>query len=237
MTQPQTEAGERFWFDLATGMTLTEDHCIAAILAIEAQAAEPWQAKVAALREALQHIEEDGCDMAGESTCLDLESPAPCPSCYASAFLSDHSDLTAAANAWVTEHGAAKDAQIAALTQERDDVHRAANGLSEDLTAAGVWWATVIRDHEGCHLRPIVAYDEEDDETGYAMRCDDHAGEILEWPDDLTAAANVYTEQVRRDERDRLRAQAEGLTGFRYGSSLATPEIAKDDVLAIFEED
>ena len=56
-------------------------------------------AAIAALVEALRRIEEDGCDNPGESTCLDLESPAPCPSCYASAFLSDFSDLSAAAAA------------------------------------------------------------------------------------------------------------------------------------------
>ncbi len=50
---------------------------------------EQAASRKAALIEALRHVEEDGCDDPGENTCLDLESPAPCPSCYASALLSD----------------------------------------------------------------------------------------------------------------------------------------------------
>lgn len=65
--------------------TPIEAEAVASLTAQLEQAAS----REAALVEALRHVEEDGCDDPGENTCLDLESPAPCPSCYASALLSD----------------------------------------------------------------------------------------------------------------------------------------------------
>lgn len=55
-------------------------------------------------------------------------------------------------------------------------------------------------------------------------------------PVKAVAAAAAIEARAAEAERARLRKKAEALVGSRYGSSLATPEVYKDDVLEIFEE-
>jgi hypothetical protein len=168
----------------------------------EAQAAEPWQAKVAALNEMLLAEIGHTCEWSvneGGDRCKDeavtgrWRQGILVPVCPA------HSDLTAAAN-WITEHDAAKDAQIAALENQVKSRDRILKYFHDHLGQVATTLHCLLERPDDGH-GPIWAREDIRWIEGTALRETNAT-----WKAAQEAERDAYTEQVRRDERERLQA-------------------------------
>jgi hypothetical protein len=203
MTQPQTEAGRELLTTLRARVARTraeENIVVESLLTIEAQAAEPWQAKVAALNEMLLAEIGHTCEWSvneGGDRCKDeavtgrWRQGILVPVCPA------HSDLTAAAN-WITEHDAAKDAQIAALENQVKSRDRILKYFHDHLGQVAITLHRLLERPDDGH-GPIWAREDIRWIEGTAL----HQTNAT-WKAAQEAERTAYTEQVRRDEREKV---------------------------------
>jgi hypothetical protein len=178
-SQPQTEAGRELLTTLRARVARTraeENIVVESLLTIEAQAAEPWQAKVAALRGALTMLRDAvldysprydhdwRCERRTKESGWDGDPDHPVVVCecgfeeLGKATAAANDTLAANSDGWLTTHDAAKDDQIAALVAASRSAEHAfmtdpATWSPEDIRAAqhfGSVLAAVERSEQLC---------------------------------------------------------------------------------------